>query len=171
MAEVSTNAIAQLKNDHQLFRGLLAKLEDTSENAKKTRHALFAELKRELVAHATLEEEFLYPAVEEVADEEHAEDLKHSYEEHHVVDVLLDELTILKVDDEAWGAKVHVLRENLVHHLEEEEEDLFPYAQKVIDAAELDELGLDMADRRDEALEQADAAKDETVQSKPIEKR
>lgn len=165
------DAIRLLLDDHENIKRLLRRLEDTTENGVKTRRQLFAEIKRELVAHSAIEEEFLYPAVEEVADEEMADEVAHSYEEHHVVDVLLDELMDLDPSDEAWGAKVHVMRENLEHHIREEEEDLFPYARKVIEADELLELGEDMAERREEALIQAEAAKDKPAQSKPISER
>ena len=162
------DAIELLKNDHVAIKHLLRKLEDTSEEAVKTRKTLFAEIRRELLAHGAIEEEFLYPAIEEVAEEEMADEVKHSYEEHHVVDVLLDELSRLDVSDEAWAAKVHVMRENLEHHIKEEEEDLFPYARKALGDEELRELGTDMAERREEALIQAEASKDESAQSKPL---
>ena len=73
------------------------------------------------------------------------------YEEHHVVDLLLGELSDLAVDDETWGAKAKVMQENVEHHIEEEEGEMFPQARAVFDRAELAELGERMAARKETA--------------------
>lgn len=147
------DAIQLLKRDHDQFRALLEKLEETSDRAVKARSALFHALKAELVAHETIEEEILYPTM---AEHRSAEDIvAHSYEEHHVIDVLLDELETLSFDDEAWSAKAHVLKENIEHHLEDEEEDLFPKALRLLSAEERADLGDEMEERQDEVLEAA----------------
>jgi hemerythrin-like domain-containing protein len=70
------------------------------------------------------------------------------YEEHDVVNSILSELASLPPDDETWGAKAKVMTENLRHHIEEEEKEMFPTARKVFDADELRELGDRMAARR-----------------------
>ncbi len=147
------DAIQLLKRDHDQFRALLEKLEDTSDRAIKSRTALFHTLKAELVAHETIEEEILYPTMGEFAS---AEDIvAHSYEEHHVIDVLLDELDALAFDDPAWSPKAHVLKENLEHHLKDEEEDLFPKVQRLLDADRRKTLGAEMEERQDEVLASA----------------
>ncbi len=147
------DAIQLLKRDHDQFRALLTKLEETSDRAVKARGALFHALKAELVAHETIEEEILYPTMGEYTS---AEDIvAHSYEEHHVIDLLLDELDILAFDDPAWEAKAHVLKENLEHHLGDEEEDLFPKAMRLLSAADREQLGEEMEERQDEVLEAA----------------
>ena len=133
------NAFTLLKTDHKKVAGIFEKLEPTTERGVKTREELFAQLKNELDVHARIEEEILYPALEE-ANETHDIVLE-SYEEHGVVKQLLAELDALSKDDETWGAKLKVLQENVEHHVEEEEGELFPKARKVLSAEEIDALG------------------------------
>ena len=71
-----------------------------------------------------------------------------AYEEHHVVDLLMSELEELDVSDETWGAKAIVMKENIEHHIEEEEGDMFKQARQVFDRQELEDLGARMAERK-----------------------
>jgi hypothetical protein len=73
------------------------------------------------------------------------------YEEHDVVNILMGELEALPVDDETWGPKAKVMIENIEHHIEEEEGDMFVKAREVFDHAELQQLGDAMAERKREA--------------------
>ena len=146
------DAIALLKADHARFRDLLERLKQTEAGDAK-RVTIFNDLKARLIAHETIEEEILYPSMQEFAQA--AEIVAHSYEEHHVVDLLLDELTTLSFTDPAWGAKAHVLEENLVHHLKDEESDLFPKVKRLLDADALTDLGVLMDERRDEVMASA----------------
>ena len=73
-----------------------------------------------------------------------------AYEEHHVVDTIMAELEDTPVGDETWAAKLTVMKENLEHHIEEEEDDMFKKARQVMDEAELQELGDRMAARKAE---------------------
>jgi iron-sulfur cluster repair protein YtfE (RIC family) len=143
------DAISLLKADHARFRELLGQLADT-EAGDAERANIFAALKARLVAHETIEEEILYPALQPFAQTE--EIVAHSYEEHHVVDLLVDELTVLSFSDAAWGAKAHVMQENLEHHMKDEEEDLFPKAKRLLSANALGDLGTLMEERREEVL-------------------
>lgn len=69
-----------------------------------------------------------------------------------MADVVVEELTELPVTDEMWGAKAKVLKENLEHHIEEEEGDLFATARALLDKDELDEIGTKMDARKRELL-------------------
>ena len=60
----------------------------------------------------------------------------------------MGELEALDVDDESWGAKAKVMKENVEHHMEEEEGDMFKRARQVFDKAELEDLGRRMEERR-----------------------
>ena len=133
------NAFKLLKADHEKVAGIFEKLEPTTERGVKTREDLFGQLKTELDIHAHIEETILYPALEE-ADTTHDLVLE-SYEEHHVIKQLLAELDELSKADEQWGAKLKVLQENVEHHVEEEEGELFPKGQKVLSAEEVEALG------------------------------
>jgi hypothetical protein len=143
------DAITLLKADHDVVKSLLAELESTTERGVKTRTELFARIKDELTVHEIIEEEIFYP---ELQAHPKAEDIVlEGFEEHHVVDLLLGELSDLAVDDETWGAKAKVMKENVEHHIEEEEGEMFPKARSVFDKAELTELGERMAARKETA--------------------
>jgi hemerythrin-like domain-containing protein len=140
------DAIAMLKADHDKVKDLLAELDATTERGVKTREELFATIKGELTIHEVIEEEIFYPALK---NHPRAKDLVlEAYEEHHVVDTLMGELENLDVRDPSWGAKATVMKENVEHHIEEEEGEMFPQARQVFDRGELDELGRQMADRK-----------------------
>ena len=143
------NAIALLEADHKKVKGLLTELESTTERGVKTRAELFATIKGELTLHEIVEEEIFYP---ELKAHPKAKDIVlEGYEEHHVVDVLMGELEALDVADETWGAKALVMKENIEHHIEEEEGEMFRQARQVFDAAELDDLGKRMEARKQTA--------------------
>ena len=133
------NAFQLLKEDHKKVAGIFEKLEPTTERGVKTREDLFTQLKNELDVHAEIEETIFYPALRE-ADETH-DIILEGYEEHKVVKTLLAELEELPKDDETWGAKLKVLQENVEHHVEEEEGEMFKSARKVLSNEEAEELG------------------------------
>ena len=133
------HALKLLEQDHRLVERILAEGETTTERGEKTRAELFARLKRELVIHEQMEEEVLYPALKEVSK---ARDLAlEAYEEHHVVDEILAELEMTPVSDETWGAKFKVAKENLEHHIEEEEGEMWKLARDAFSAEELEDMG------------------------------
>lgn len=143
------DAIAMLKADHAKMQKLLDELETTTERGVKTRAELFSTIKGELTIHELIEEEIFYPALK---DHPKAKGIVlEGYEEHHVVDLLMGELEDLDVSDETWGAKAIVMKENVEHHIEEEEGEMFPKARQVFDRHELEELGARMADRKESA--------------------
>jgi hypothetical protein len=142
------DALTLIKEDHQKMRKLLS----TTERGVKTREELYATIKGELTIHEIIEEEIFYPALKEHPK---AKDIVlEGYEEHHVVDTVMAELEGLPVDDEAWGAKAKVMKENVEHHMEEEEGEMFKQARSVFDREELEQLGEEMAARKTMAQEE-----------------
>lgn len=119
-----------LKHDHEDMKKLLEKLSDTTENAVKTRAQGFAKLKAELTAHSRAEEEVFYAALRD--QDKTRDDVLEGEQEHHMVDVLLEEMSKLEVGDEHWTAKLTVLKEQIEHHVDEEEDDLFGKAKKIL---------------------------------------
>lgn len=140
------NAITMLTDDHRALKKLLSELETTTERGVKTREELFTRIKADLTVHEIIEEEIFYPALKEHPK---AKDIVlEGYEEHNVVDTLMSELSALPFDHETWGAKAKVMQENVEHHIDEEEREMFKKARQVFDEAELEELGERMARRR-----------------------
>jgi hemerythrin-like domain-containing protein len=144
------DAITLLKRDHDKVKSILSELEPTTERATKTRTELFAKLKAELTVHEIIEEEIFYPTLKQHPK---ARDIVlEGYEEHNVVDTVMGEMEALSVEDETWGAKCKVMIENIEHHIEEEEGEMFQKARQVLDRAELEELGTVMEARKAEAM-------------------
>jgi iron-sulfur cluster repair protein YtfE (RIC family) len=136
------DAFTLLKNDHEKVSGIFSKLEETTERAEKTRTELFAQLKQELDVHAHIEETIFYPALKQEA--ETREITLEGFEEHHVIKTLLKELGPMEVTTERWSAKLKVLKENVEHHVEEEEEEMFKSAREVLSKEQIEDLGARM---------------------------
>ena len=136
------NAFELLKKDHEKVADIFEKLDATTERGVKTREELFTQLKQELDVHTRIEEEIFYPVLKNASETE--ELTLEAYEEHNVVKQLLAELEELPKDDETWGAKLTVLKENVEHHVEEEEGELFDGAREVLSREPIEELGTQM---------------------------
>jgi hemerythrin-like domain-containing protein len=133
------DAFSLLKADHRKVEDLFARLEAASGTAKLR---VFAEIKTELDLHTHIEEKIFYPALEK-PKQTHDLTLE-AYEEHDVVKKLLQELSRSKTANEEWEAKAKVLQENVEHHVEEEENELFKKASSVLSAEDIEALGEDM---------------------------
>ncbi len=144
------DAVELLETDHRRLEDLLAQGKKTTSRGVKTRNALLATLARELTAHELIEEKVLYPALQ--AHPQAKDIVLEGYQEHHVADLILAELKGLARDDEQWGAKFNVLRENIEHHIKEEEGEMFRTARGIFSRDELRQLGGLMARMKAEAL-------------------
>jgi Hemerythrin HHE cation binding domain len=128
-----------LKKDHKKVSDLLKQLDKTEESDASNREELFSQLKNELETHTQIEETIFYPALE---DHEETKDITlEAYEEHNVVKTLLQELEETSKDDETWSAKFSVLKENVEHHVEEEEGEMFSKVKKALNKDEIESLG------------------------------
>ena len=125
-----------LKLDHQKVKRLFERLADAA-NVKE-RERLFAELKQELQLHSDIEEQHFYPALE--ANEEARDLVDEAFEEHDEFRRLLDELDQGAKEDDAWLDELEELREDVEVHVEEEETELFPLAQKLLGGTRADEI-------------------------------
>jgi len=128
----------RLKADHGKQRGLCGGLAKTSGDTEERRR-LFAALKTEIEAHAAAEEQTLYADL--IATTEMQEQARHSVTEHKEAADLIEELAATDMSSSGWIARFAKLREELEHHLDEEEADVFPEARKLIAAGRADELG------------------------------
>lgn len=145
------DALKLLKQDHDEVKQLLSQLEDSSDATE--RQDLFDKIKRELTMHEIIEEELVYPAFEKQAKLK--EIVLESYEEHHVVDLIMQEIEDVSPEEDSWEAKAKVMKENVEHHIEEEEGEMFKTARDLFDSRELDELGKQMQARKAELQEQS----------------
>ena len=145
---MAQDAVELIKSDHRTVEKLFREFEEAGDRAYKTKQELVGQIVEELEVHATIEEETYYPAVEAKARKDGKELIAEAVEEHHVVKILLGELGSMSSEDEAFDAKVTVLMENVRHHVEEEESELLPQSEKILDGDELTRLGEEMAARK-----------------------
>ena len=146
------DALQLLKEDHEKVKKILNDLDATTERGVKTREELFTKVRKELEVHEAIEEEIFYPALKEHPKAK--EIVLEGYEEHHVVDTVMAEIAEVPFEDETWGAKLTVMKENVEHHIEEEEDQMFTQARQVLSKEELRELGERMQSRKEELLAQ-----------------
>lgn len=139
---------AKLKTDHQQVKALLKDIEETTERAVKSRTALYAELKSLVLAHAEAESATFYTALESKKLPEKVM-MPEAHAEHDIVKVLFRELDSLDCGTVEWSGKFLVLKENLEHHIREEEAEIFKAARQVLAGDEAQLLGEEM-----EALEE-----------------
>jgi len=134
--------------DHNRFRGTFARFREAHENENAAEmSSLFNLLAQDLVIHTTIEEEIFYPATHELS-EEIGETIDEGLQEHHVGDVLVEEMKELTPGDDEWVAKGMVLVESVEHHIDEEEDELFPSIRSATDASFREDLGQKMDARR-----------------------
>ena len=136
----SPDAIALLIDDHQKVKKMFKDYEELKKadgnDAAKT--ALVEEICEALTMHMQVEEEMFYPAVRAAIDDDDLMD--ESDVEHAEAKELISQLEEMKPGDDHYDAKVKVLGENIDHHVEDEEDEMFPEAKKSkIDLARLGE--------------------------------
>lgn len=130
------DAIVMLRDDHKTVERLFKLFE-------KGDLSVVPEICEALTVHADIEETVFYPAVRAEGGDA-KEDIGEAVEEHHVVKILIAEIGQLSPDDEAYKSKATVLMELVRHHVEEEEDDLFPTVRSELGRNRLLELGDEM---------------------------
>ncbi|HET7502199.1 MAG TPA: hemerythrin domain-containing protein [Kofleriaceae bacterium] len=137
MKPTSVNALDLLRAQHTEVEELILEIEDADDPDAKAE--LFKELADKLAAHATIEEKLFYPAV--MSQDTHQQ-LVEATEEHLAVKRLLADMLELDCNDEHFDAKLTVLKENVRHHAHDEEEgQLFPEVEDMLDDDQLAALG------------------------------
>lgn len=142
-----------LKADHDRQRVLLKQVGD-GKGTDTPRREAFETLRLELQAHAAAEEESLYATM--LADPELREDARHSVSEHKEVDDFLGELIELEFGSWEWDQKFAEMRHRYEHHIDEEEEDMFPAASKRLPAEVEEKLAQVFEERKPAELERAE---------------
>jgi hypothetical protein len=150
-----TDIFSILKSDHDLHRQMLAKIAETSGDTPERRD-LFEAFRIEVTAHAAAEEQSLYAHM--LADPALQEDGRHSVAEHKELDDMLGELQDTDMATGAWLTKFKEMRHRYEHHIEEEEDEMFPAAQEQFSKAKAKELGVKFDHRKPEEMEVAEAS-------------
>lgn len=145
----------RLKQDHDAHRQLLAKMADARSEPERL-EKLFNQFRIEVTAHAAAEEETLYATM--LARPDLREDAQHSVSEHKEIDDFFEELADLKCDSDTWRKIFADMTKRYLHHIDEEEEEMFPDAAKELTATEEMQLAALFAKRKPAELERAEAA-------------
>jgi hemerythrin superfamily protein len=159
------SAIDMLESQHREVEKLFAAFEKASSGKKRD---IFLQIADKLAVHATIEEKHFYPSVK---TEETEDLLEESVEEHLSVKRIIADLLEDDSDEEALEAKMAVLKEQIEHHVEEEENELFPKVEDALDATMLDALEQEMMATQEELLSKGhprDHIPQETGEAAPI---
>lgn len=139
------DAIELLKEDHKKVEKIFSAMEK-----KEGRQKMFPELDRELSVHAEIEEKIFYPATKEA---EPTRDLVlESIEEHKQIKMVLADLAQTDMTTDVWAAALKVLKEDVMHHVGEEEDELFPKVRKVLSKQQIEALGTRMEELKMQLL-------------------
>ncbi len=155
------NALTLLKEDHDKAKTLMDDLEKTTERGVKTRQEKWTKLLKELTIHENIEEEIFYPELKSKDVKALNAIVLEALEEHHLVDDIVEQLKHTPFDDEHWAAKFKVTKENVEHHIGEEEEDMFKLVRQHFTREELEDLGTRMEQRKREQTEEAMPERDQ----------
>ena len=150
------NAIDLLRKQHRQVEELFEEFESAGEGAQKTRERLCREISDQLAVHAEIEERLFYPEAKQADTEEQ---LREAAEEHLSVKRLLAEIMEAGYDDDQLDARMKVLKEQVEHHVHEEEKGLFPKVREACSAEELDELGDKMETMADRMFEEGEPSR------------
>ncbi|HRE34129.1 MAG: hemerythrin [Sphingopyxis sp. 65-8] len=135
MAE--TKIFARLKADHDRHRDLLARIDETHGDSDE-RRTLFEAFRVEVTAHAASEEMSLYATM--LAKPELRDDAQHSVSEHKEIEDFLTELYEMDFASTGWLTRFRTMKDRYLHHIDEEEEEMFPAAEKDLSEAKKKEL-------------------------------
>ncbi len=153
------NAITLLKADHNAVQGLLQQIKCLDESAHGQRRELFRQIDKELTLHSKIEETIFYPALKQKAsfsdDDDATQEVLEAYEEHANVKSMLQRLESTDAADETYNAKLQVLSELVKHHVHEEEHEMFKEAKDLMSESELEQLGAQLAQAKEQMLSRA----------------
>jgi len=145
----------ELKRDHDKHRDLLEKLSDA--DSRDERRDLFETLRKELQAHAAAEEESLYATM--LGNPDLRDEARHSVSEHKEIDDKLGELQEADEASSEWEETFGELRHRYLHHIEEEEEEMFPKADEELSPQTEERLAEVFEKRKPKELKRAENEK------------
>ncbi|MFY1831392.1 hemerythrin domain-containing protein [Myxococcus fulvus] len=135
------NALELLEQQHEEVKKLFAQYGKLPDHADARRSELFKKIADRLAAHTTIEELYFYPSTKSERTED---ELREAVEEHLSAKRIIADLLEMEPDDEEFDAKMKVLQEQIEHHVEEEEEELFKKVRKLLSKEQLEDLGIQM---------------------------
>lgn len=144
------NAIDTLHSDHQKFLKLFSEIESTPKTMPDERHELYLRFELILTLHMLSEERVFYKALLELP--EISDVIKKSYESHHLINVATHELKLTPYSSDKWLPKFQAIRDNILAHMAEEENYLFPKVRELLPELKLLEIAEKMAKFREDVI-------------------
>ena len=136
------NATELLKQDHQEASGLMDELETADKGNMGPTRQLFNQLKEALTLHTQIEEQIFYPALEQ--HEETKDMVGEAFSEHKEVKKMLEDMSSMTPGSDEFMDQLTELRDSVEHHVEEEENEMFPKAERALGESRMQELGRQM---------------------------
>lgn len=147
---MSNDAIVLLKEDHKHVKQLFRQLEQHKDEGGEAIAGIARQICEELTTHAAIEEEIFYPLARRTVEEE--ELVLEADEEHAVAKHLIEEVEQLDPNDEHFVAKCIVLKDMVLHHIDEEESEMFPQMREALGRTRLQEIGSEIATRKQQLM-------------------
>ncbi len=136
-----------IKEDHDKHREMIEAIKNTQGDSPERRKA-WSEFYHEVKSHAAAEEETFYSKL--ISKTWGQDAARHSVHEHKELDDLMDELNEMDMSSPGWLNKFNTLEHDYLHHIDEEEEEVFNRAKQEIDDAEIEDFGTRFLKRKTE---------------------
>ena len=156
-----TTIYEELKSDHDKHRDLLAQLEKTSGDSEE-RRALWKTFYCDVGAHAAAEELAFYSGL--IAKSDGQSEGRHSVAEHHELDEMIQELNDMDMSSPGWLTRFKTMKDRYEHHIEEEEEDIFPVAKDVIGADKSGKIAAEFVRKKQQERKLVDEKAEEALE-------
>jgi len=138
-----------LRNDHEALKELFNRFKKpAAARNQNEKREVFNEIRREILMHSQVEHEIFYPALSATTSPRAAELVATAEQEHREVEQMLQELNGMSGSDKNFETKMSLLMDEVSKHIDMEEEEMFDEARKNLPEFRLEELGIEMEDRR-----------------------
>lgn len=135
-----------LKKDHKLVKNLINKIENLSSHESEKRNSLFNQLKTEIIIHSKAEDNVFYSSLKKKSATK--EEIPHAKEEHAEVEEMLEKLSDNSLNGAAWNQLFKKMTIALLHHIDEEENEIFPDAKKELSSEEAQQMEIAMQEEK-----------------------
>jgi iron-sulfur cluster repair protein YtfE (RIC family) len=137
-----------LMKDHRMVSGLLMTLEMTPKFSALARKTVFDQIRDSLMVHTQVEEEIFYPAIRNLAIGGESGKVDEAYREHQTVKDLLNQMSNMDASSDEFDRKLTELKRNIQHHVNEEENEMFPLVTSRMSSERLEDIGKRIHDRK-----------------------
>jgi len=137
-----------IRNEHENLKSMFNNYKKPGIRNGNGRRELFNEIRREILVHSQMEVEIFYPALEGTSSTTAANLIGNAVAEHRSIDRQLQELSSMNPADRNFETRMDQIMDEVLRHIEKEEEEIFDEARKNLTEHRLEELGLEMEDRR-----------------------